>query len=700
MRSVLVTRPQPMADEFAEKLRREGFGVYLAPMMEYVEMEADLDDLGPYQALVFTSAQTVRVFSRRSRERRLPVLAVGDATAETASLAGFTEVYSAKGNGKDVVNLIRAKAKELSLKKVLHPCSENTPHDISVTAGKFGVKIVQRQLYKARFVDRLPDDVLWALQDDNIDTVTLFSARTAANFVRIMQQDNLRGVSKKIRVVCISEQVAAAVKDVPWREVNVSPQPNTGSMLEILKERKPIYADMAPLPVEAVILAFGGIRPLANRLKITSSTVQGWKKRGIIPEIRTEAVLRAAKEDGIDIARLRGKETEKAKLPAQNQVKPPPAGPRVHKQPPQDAILQEKLRFLKRGALTFVVIFIAAGLVGLFLLAPEYSYIKTHPFTFGKTLGSQIRNLTQPLATAASQIETTAFSAGSPQELLSMLNDVAALRQTPEGSAAIAESLKTLHALLAQSPDAPENIDAAVNAARSRDQTLNGLLGQVGVKDVAAGAMLLALNEFRNNFDNHRPYAEDLALLQKLAGNDPETSRALQRLSPYARKGVMSREALQVELKGLAADVVLAKVQGQNVSVKEQALQRLDKLSKSARAGDIQGRETEAVVARAQLLLNQGDVKGAMRELQALEGASAQTVEPWMDNAAGYVIAGQSSDDLTQVILQAVSGGSTSSLESFLSSIKEAISGPDVPYLSPALKNGSGYEGVLPPTAP
>jgi len=701
MRSVLVTRPQPMADEFAEKLRREGFGVYLAPMMEYVEMEADLDDLDRYQALVFTSAQTVRVFSRRSQERRLPVLAVGDATAETATLAGFTEVYSAKGNGKDVVNLIRAKTKELSLKKVLHPCSENTPHDIGITAGKFGVKIVQRQLYKARFVDRLPDDVLWALQDNNIDTVTLFSARTAANFVRIMQQDNLRGVSKKIRVVCISEQVAAAVKEIPWREVNVSPQPNTGSMLETLKERKPVYADMAPLPVEAVILAFGGIRPLANRLKITSSTVQGWKKRGIIPEIRTEAVLRAAKEDGIDMGRLRGKKTEEVKkTPAHSQAKPPPAGSRVHKQPPQDAILQEKLRFLKRGALTFVVIFIAAGLVGLFLLAPEYSYIKTHPFSFGKTLSSQIRNIAQPLATVAGQIETTAFSAHSPQELLRMLGDVAALRQTPEGSAAIAESLKALHALLAQSPDAPEDINSAVVLARSHDQTLNGLLDQVGVKDMAAAAMLLTLNEFRNNFDNHRPYAADLALLQKLSGNDPEINRALQRLSPYAQKGIMSRETLQNAFKGLAADVVLAKMQGRDVSVKEQALQRLDKLSKAGQASDVRGQETEAVVARAQVLLNQGDVKGAMRELQALEGAPAQAVEPWMDNAAGYVIAGQSSDDLTQVILQAVSGGSASSLESFLSSIKEAISGPDVLYISPALKNGSGYEGVLSPAAP
>jgi len=106
-------------------------------------------------------------------------------------------------------------------------------------------------------------------------------------------------------------------------------------------------------------------------------------------------------------------------------------------------------------------------------------------------------------------------------------------------------------------------------------------------------------------------------------------------------------------------------------------------------------------VARAQLLLDQGDVRGAIHELQTLDGASAQAVEPWMDDAAGHVIAGKEADDLTQSVMRMISGGADFSLEGILSSIKQAISGPDVPYLSPALKkNPGGYEGVLPPAAP
>ena len=33
-RRILITRPQPVADEFDDRLKREGFEVYLAPMTE------------------------------------------------------------------------------------------------------------------------------------------------------------------------------------------------------------------------------------------------------------------------------------------------------------------------------------------------------------------------------------------------------------------------------------------------------------------------------------------------------------------------------------------------------------------------------------------------------------------------------------------------------------------------------------------
>lgn len=55
---------------------------------------------------------------------------------------------------------------------------------------------------------------------------------------------------------------------------------------------------------EAVIEAFGGIRPMASAMGIAVSTVQGWKVRNHIPPARWPDVEKAAKELNIDLSDL------------------------------------------------------------------------------------------------------------------------------------------------------------------------------------------------------------------------------------------------------------------------------------------------------------------------------------------------------------------------------------------------------------
>jgi hypothetical protein len=53
------------------------------------------------------------------------------------------------------------------------------------------------------------------------------------------------------------------------------------------------------LPAQPVIQRFGGIRPMAQKLGVPVSTVQGWKERGAIPANRREEVLAAAARHNI-----------------------------------------------------------------------------------------------------------------------------------------------------------------------------------------------------------------------------------------------------------------------------------------------------------------------------------------------------------------------------------------------------------------
>ena len=66
-------------------------------------------------------------------------------------------------------------------------------------------------------------------------------------------------------------------------------------------ERHPADAGPADgaLPAQPVIQRFGGIRPMAQKLGVPVSTVQGWKERGAIPANRREEVLAAASRHNI-----------------------------------------------------------------------------------------------------------------------------------------------------------------------------------------------------------------------------------------------------------------------------------------------------------------------------------------------------------------------------------------------------------------
>ena len=108
-------------------------------------------------------------------------------------------------------------------------------------------------------------------------------------------------------------------------------------------------SDIAAQPV---IDAFGGIRPMAAKLDVPVSTVQGWKQRDTIPAGRIEAIVNAAREHGVALPALTEKaapQPSQAESDAPARSTPPagehrPAGPRPAMQfsPPLHADAQEE----------------------------------------------------------------------------------------------------------------------------------------------------------------------------------------------------------------------------------------------------------------------------------------------------------------------------------------------------------------------
>ena len=808
MRSILVTRPEPAGSELAAKLRREGFETYLAPLSRYVPVDADLGVLPSCEAIVFTSAQAVGQFPPAAEGRDKTVFAVGTATAEAAQHAGFAHVVTAGGDVRDLAQLLIARKDELSLQTVLHVSGEDTAEDLGQLLVDSGIAVERRVVYRTEFISALPDDIAAALTEGKIDTLLLFSARAAQHWLHLLSTEELRAVSADLEVICMSDRVAAELRGTPHRAVKVARTPQMDAIMDILRG-----ADSAPplpmaLPADPVIDAFGGLRPLANRLGITASTVQGWKKRGIIPDTRVEAIYAAAEEDNIDINNILAKGPHKMTMDdvdgrlnaasasdrrhrnerrqqspvydAHGNVRSNAySGPdrrtgadrRSHRARQQQRVRAEKWRFVSRTIIMSAFFLAALAYAGAFLMAPEFfEFTKRHDQERAveeqiRNYEDQIRELQQrqndllqrqgqaPIQTdgteqaaspglgqrlgsaigavggAVDTVTSVVTSAGgetqkiaqksetyqSLQSLMRMMSVLNGMTRSGEGAAEADGMMGRLRTVMDGAPTNPEGLSKAVLDAKKTDPALAQVMGDIAPKDLGAAAMLLTMNELRGNIGGGQSFESDLKIIQKYAHGDPEMEAALKRVAPYARSGVLSSDTLKKEFRNTAADIVMAKLQGEDASVRERVLLRLSKYAKMRRVDDIQGDTVDATVARAELMLDQGNIKDAIKELQTLEGAPAETAAPWMEQAQGHVAADESSQVLLQTVLQYLGGSGTMSggfgalgnlgldgiqLDSALGGLLQQLpgGGTSVPYLSPSMQGGGGSVPYLSPS--
>lgn len=125
---VWVTRAQPGADRTAERVRAMGATALVQPLLTIRRLEPAID-LADVTGLVFTSTNGVTAFEALSPDRRLPVWAVGTATARAAQAAGFTEVVSADGDLSALARLIRSR--HPAGQSLLHPRAQEPAGDLT-----------------------------------------------------------------------------------------------------------------------------------------------------------------------------------------------------------------------------------------------------------------------------------------------------------------------------------------------------------------------------------------------------------------------------------------------------------------------------------------------------------------------------------------------------------------------------------------
>jgi uroporphyrinogen-III synthase len=217
-------------------LRARGHQPIVAPLSE-VELLAKVDlKAGPWAAIVLTSATALSgivSFAAGKECLDVPIFAVGDATAKAARAKGFTEVASAGGRVNDLINLVVARLQPPA--RVLYLAGEQRSGDLAgaLRAKNFEVDLVV--VYRFLNARVLPEPAAAALNSE-LDGVLHFSRAAAEAFVNAAGNSNLLDVAlTKPAHFCISDQVAAPLRQAGAARIEVAARPDQDALLELCR---------------------------------------------------------------------------------------------------------------------------------------------------------------------------------------------------------------------------------------------------------------------------------------------------------------------------------------------------------------------------------------------------------------------------------------------------------------------------------
>ncbi|MET4697238.1 uroporphyrinogen-III synthase [Constrictibacter sp. MBR-5] len=600
----LITRPRENAGAIARALSERDIEPIQEPLLEIRATDHGPIDLDGVQAVLLTSAFGAREFATSTERRDLPIFAVGDATADAARNAGFDKVESARGDAEALAMLVMEKLKPAD-GALLHAGGRTIAGDLAGQLGEAGYEVRRVELYSALPAPALSIETIEALKSGGLDLVLFFSPRTAGTFVRLVQEAGVADRCAQVTALCLSAQVAEAARGVGWRRVEIADRPEQPAMIALV-DRWLETGTMPPQDEQS--------QPAAEAAASAAEPVRK-------PEIRWEQKDQAQR------------------------ASPPP-------QP-------QRRRGVGSGvvAALLVLLALATGVLGYMLwdrqeqlrVAMEQgqrSRIPTAEITdLQGRIGSAEARMTENLSRIEQRLgdrldalesritEVAARDQGQP-DLEARIDDLQAkLTAVQDARGALQDQLSAVEQstgklgdrLTTGLADIEKQVTAATEAAQEATRE--------AARDRTA-AMLMALNGVRDALAEGAPFDTQVSDLRKLGQNEPAVAEALSGWADRAAAGIPTRPQLTKRFKEIASEVG-GRIRPQTgEGWLDSMIERATSVVRVRRVGeDAAGDTPDAVLARAEAAMDNGNLAKAVDEVGALQGEPAAAFADWLADA-------------------------------------------------------------------
>jgi uroporphyrinogen III methyltransferase/synthase len=256
-RRVVVTRSRGQASIFAEMLTDRGATtvefptIDVIPPASWAELDNALDKLESYQWVIFTSANAVRFFFERLRNRGkdirllkgVSICAVGSKTAESLEQYGLkADLIPSEFKAEGVLAALGGV--NVKGRNFLIPRAKVAREVIPDKLRELGAEVTVATAYENVKPISDTERVRKLLQEKKISVVTFTSSSTVHNFVEILGQKEYKSLLDNVTIACIGPVTAKTAEEYGIK-TDIMPKEYTipafvDAMVEFFRKRQQV----------------------------------------------------------------------------------------------------------------------------------------------------------------------------------------------------------------------------------------------------------------------------------------------------------------------------------------------------------------------------------------------------------------------------------------------------------------------------
>ena len=166
----------------------------------------------------------------------------------------------------------------------------------------------------------------------------------------------------------------------------------------------------------------------------------------------------------------------------------------------------------------------------------------------------------------------------------------------------------------------------------------------------AQAAAALALASLTRTVDAGAPFADELSVLARLAGD----SSSVESLRAHARTGAPTLSQLKERFDPFARAAIAAASRENATGILGGLKANLEELVSVRPSEYTEGDDAPAVISRAEDSLRKDDLAQSLAYLEELDGAAAAAFEPWIADARSRMAVGAAIATLNDALLSAL----------------------------------------------